>query len=67
MRILILLYFLVKGDYLLCQLIKNDAKLDLSEKGRQKDGTVISSDKRMFMQFMAFGDCWNTERNNNKI
>lgn len=38
---------------------KNDTKLDLSEKGRQKDGTVISSDRRLFMQFMAFGDCWN--------
>lgn len=39
---------------------KSDTKLDLSEKGRQKDGTVISSDSRLFMQFMAFGDCWNT-------
>jgi len=38
----------------------SDTKLDLSEKGREKDGTVISSDKRLFMQFMAFGDCWNT-------
>lgn len=38
----------------------NETKLDLSEKGRQKDGTVISSDNRLFMQFMAFGDCWNT-------
>ena len=39
---------------------KNDTKLDLSEKGRKKDGTVISLDKRLFLQFMAFGDCWNT-------
>ena len=39
----------------------NDTKLDLSEKGRKTDGTVISLDKRLFMQFMAFGDCWNTE------
>jgi len=38
----------------------NEAKLDLSEKGRAKDGTVISLDKRLFLQFMAFGDCWNT-------
>lgn len=38
----------------------NDRKVDISEKGRAKDGTVISSDKRLFMQFMAFGDCWNT-------
>ena len=38
----------------------NDTKLDLSEKGRKQDGTPISLDKRLFMQFMAFGDCWNT-------
>ena len=38
----------------------NEAKLDLSEKGRAKDGTVTSLDKRLFIQFMAFGDCWNT-------
>lgn len=38
----------------------DEAKLDLSEKGRAKDGTVISLEKRLFMQFMAFGDCWNT-------
>jgi len=38
----------------------NEAKLDLSEKGRAKDGTVTSLDKRLFLQFMAFGDCWNT-------
>lgn len=35
--------------------------MDLSEKGRAKDGTVLSLDKRLFMQFMAFGDCWNTD------
>ncbi|MEE8298084.1 MAG: hypothetical protein V3R67_01765, partial [Thermodesulfobacteriota bacterium] len=38
----------------------DDTKLDLSEKGRKKDGTPISLDRRLFMQFMAFGDCWNT-------
>ncbi len=38
----------------------NDAKLDLSEKGRKTDGTTISLDRRLFLQFMAFGDCWNT-------
>ena len=38
----------------------NDSKVDLSEKGRKTDGTAISLDKRLFMQFMAFGDCWNT-------
>ena len=35
---------------------KND-KLDISEKGRAKDGTPLSSDRRLFMQFLAFGDC----------
>ncbi len=39
---------------------ENQSKVDISEKGRAKDGTIISSDKRLFMQFMAFGDCWNT-------
>ncbi|GJM16771.1 MAG: hypothetical protein DHS20C13_20980 [Thermodesulfobacteriota bacterium] len=38
----------------------NEAKLDLSEKGRAKDGTATSLDKRLFFQFIAFGDCWNT-------
>lgn len=35
--------------------------VDLSEKGR-KDGEVISLDKRLYMQLMAFGDCTNIER-----
>ena len=34
--------------------------LDISEKGRSKDGTVISLDKRLFFQFMAFGNCHDT-------
>lgn len=38
----------------------NDSKVDISEKGRAKDGTRISLDKRLFFQFLAFGDCWNT-------
>ena len=38
----------------------DDTKLDLSEKGRKQDGTPIYLDKRLFMQFMAFSDCWNT-------
>jgi chlorite dismutase len=29
--------------------------LDISEKGRTQDGRVISLDRRLFMQFMAFG------------
>ncbi|MEZ4706909.1 MAG: chlorite dismutase family protein [Caldilineaceae bacterium] len=34
-------------------------QLDLSEKGR-KNGQVISLDRRLFMQFLAFGDCTDT-------
>ena len=30
--------------------------IDLSEKGK-KDGEVISLDRRLYMQFLAFGDC----------
>jgi len=33
---------------------ENDDLLDISEKGRDKDGTIISSDKRLFVQFIAF-------------
>ena len=29
--------------------------LDISEKGRRQDGRLISLDRRLFMQFMAFG------------
>ncbi|UCG23099.1 MAG: chlorite dismutase family protein [Chloroflexota bacterium] len=32
-------------------------QLDLSEKGRTADGRVISSDKRLFMQLLAYGGC----------
>lgn len=35
--------------------------VDVSEKGR-KDGEVISLDKRLYIQFMAFGGCTNTKR-----
>lgn len=35
--------------------------VDISEKGRLKDGTVISSDKRLFMQFLAFEGCNSSE------
>ncbi|MCB0097089.1 MAG: hypothetical protein KDE46_15275, partial [Caldilineaceae bacterium] len=34
-------------------------QLDLSEKGR-KNGQAISLDRRLFMQFLAFGDCSDT-------
>lgn len=41
---------------------ENDSKdLDLREKGRSKDGTEIFSDRQLLMQFLAFGDCWDTE------
>lgn len=36
------------------------AKLDLSEKGKGPDGQSISLDRRLFMQFLAYGDCRNT-------
>jgi len=35
--------------------------LDLSEKGR-KDGQLISLDRRLFMQFSAFGGCRNVDQ-----
>ena len=35
-------------------------QLDLSEKGRAADGRVISSDKRLFMQLLAFSGCRDT-------
>lgn len=39
----------------------NDSSiLDISEKGRAKDGTVLSSDRRLLMQFLAFGGCLDT-------
>jgi len=36
----------------------DEEQLDLSEKGRMKDGTVISLDRRLFFQFFAFGNCF---------
>lgn len=35
----------------------NEEIVDISEKGRLKDGTVISSDRRLFMQLLVFGGC----------
>jgi hypothetical protein len=35
-------------------------QIDISEKGRAKDGTVLSSDRRLLMQLLAFGNCHNT-------
>jgi chlorite dismutase len=37
--------------------VNDTPELDLSEKGRSKDGTQISSDRRLLLQFMAFGGC----------
>lgn len=34
--------------------------VDVSEKGRNAQGETISSDQRLFMQFMAFGSCRDT-------
>lgn len=37
----------------------NNHTLDLSEKGKSRDGEVISLNRRLFMQLLAFGDCRN--------
>ncbi|MGH7885257.1 MAG: chlorite dismutase family protein, partial [Thermodesulfobacteriota bacterium] len=34
-----------------------DDIIDISEKGRAKDGSPLSSDKRLYIQFLAFGNC----------
>ncbi|MEM7344866.1 MAG: chlorite dismutase family protein [Chloroflexota bacterium] len=36
---------------------QNTPTLDLSEKGKGKDGEQISLDRRLFMQLFAYGDC----------
>jgi chlorite dismutase len=38
----------------------DEQQLDISEKGRLKDGTIISLDRRLFFQFYAFGNCHET-------
>ena len=35
--------------------------LDLSEKGKTRDGQVASLNRRLFMQFLAFGECTDIE------
>jgi hypothetical protein len=40
----------------------DDTQIDLSEKGRAKDGAPIKLDRRLFMQFHAFGNCKDTTR-----
>lgn len=37
-------------------------EVDVSEKGRSATGEVISLDRRLFMQFLAFGGCHDTNR-----
>jgi chlorite dismutase len=32
-------------------------KVDISEKGRTDEGETVSSDRRLFMQLLAYGDC----------
>lgn len=43
------------------QIPESKSDLDLSEKGK-RDGQVISLDRRLFMQFLAFGGCAKTGR-----
>ena len=35
-------------------------KINLSEMGRAKDGRTISSDRRLFVQLLAYGNCSET-------
>lgn len=35
----------------------DEPRLDISEKGRAKDGTILSSDRRLLMQFLSYGGC----------
>ncbi|RMF01183.1 MAG: hypothetical protein D6768_11175, partial [Chloroflexi bacterium] len=39
----------------------DNVTVDLSEKGKGPNGEVISLDRRLFMQFLAFGNCRNTD------
>ncbi len=36
---------------------KDDNQFELSEKGRGRDGSPILLNRRLFMQFLAYGDC----------
>ncbi len=40
--------------------MSDNSVIDLSEKGRTKDGETISMDRRLFMQFLAYGECRDT-------
>ncbi len=37
--------------------VKKPSGVDISEKGRSKDGQTLSLDQRLFMQLLAFGGC----------
>lgn len=41
---------------------KNKEVIDISEKGRTKDGKPLSTDRRLFMQFLAFGNCNDSDK-----
>ena len=41
--------------------MQQGVQLDLSEKGKSKDGELISLDRRLFMQFLGFGASYDTE------
>ncbi len=38
-------------------MITDEGTLDLTEKGRGPDGQTISLDRRLYMQFLAYGEC----------
>jgi chlorite dismutase len=40
---------------------EDDKVVDLAEKGRSERGEVIATDRRLYMQFMAFGDSPDTD------
>lgn len=40
--------------------LEQSEPLDISEKGQSADGGELSSDKRLFMQLLAFGECTDT-------
>lgn len=43
-------------------MMQETPRLDISEKGKDQDGNTVSMDRRLFMQFLAFGNCHNTEK-----
>ena len=34
--------------------------IDIRERGRAADGSIVATDRRLFMQFLAFGGCTET-------